>query len=332
MEEMRSPGLAAVLSAIIPGIGFLTENRRFYPGGPTAAHALGLVNVDNQGIAGLEKYVDDKWLADLHAAGFARGEALDPVRLSLDISVQHILRDELVQAMGRYHAIAASGIILGIINLTGIGLRLSSILVQLAGGEVFLLLVMTMIACLVLGMGLPVTASYMIPALMVGPAFTELGIPPLAGHLFILYFGVISNITPPFALAAYAGAGIAGSDPVRTGFLAFRLGIPGFILPYMFVYSPALIMEGPWLDVALAVVTAVIGVAFLTGALTGYLLVHARPWERALLLGAALVLIKPGVISDLVGLAVAVVVLRAQLARLRQRETVVAAGRLGIPG
>ncbi|MCB1501781.1 MAG: penicillin-binding protein 2 [Bauldia sp.] len=98
----------------IPGIGFLTENRRFYPGGPTAAHVLGLVNIDNQGIAGIEKYVDDKWLADLHAAGFARGETLDPVRLSLDISVQHILRDELVQAMQRYRAIAASGIILNV--------------------------------------------------------------------------------------------------------------------------------------------------------------------------------------------------------------------------
>ncbi len=98
----------------IPGIGFLTENRRFYPGGPTASHALGAVNVDNQGIAGLEKYVDDKWLADLHAAGFARGEDLDPVKLSLDISVQHILRDELVQAMERYRAIAASGIILNV--------------------------------------------------------------------------------------------------------------------------------------------------------------------------------------------------------------------------
>jgi cell division protein FtsI (penicillin-binding protein 3) len=98
----------------IPGIGFLTENRRFYPGGATAAHVLGAVNVDNQGIAGLEKYIDDKWLAALHAAGFARGEPLDPVRLSLDISVQHILRDELVQAMERYRAIAAAGIILNV--------------------------------------------------------------------------------------------------------------------------------------------------------------------------------------------------------------------------
>lgn len=98
----------------IPGIGFLSENRRFYPGGPTAAHILGAVNVDNQGIAGMEKTIDDRWLAALHAAGFARGEALDPVRLSIDISVQHILRDELLQAMERYRAIAAAGIILDV--------------------------------------------------------------------------------------------------------------------------------------------------------------------------------------------------------------------------
>lgn len=96
----------------VPGIGFLTENRRFYPGGRTAAHILGAVNVDNQGIAGIEKFVDDRWLADLHAAGFARGEELDPVNLSIDLSVQHILRDELAQAMERYRAIGAAGIIL----------------------------------------------------------------------------------------------------------------------------------------------------------------------------------------------------------------------------
>ncbi len=98
----------------IPGIGFLTENRRFYPGGPTAAHIVGLVNVDNQGIAGFEKYLDDRWLADLHAAGFARGHDMEPVRLSIDLRVQHILRDELVAAMERYSAIAASAVILNV--------------------------------------------------------------------------------------------------------------------------------------------------------------------------------------------------------------------------
>lgn len=111
-REITPKQRARIHALGIPGIGFLTENRRFYPGGPTASHVLGLVNVDNQGIAGIEKYVDDRWLADLHAAGFARGEELDPVKLSIDISVQHILRDELAHAMERYSAIGASGIIL----------------------------------------------------------------------------------------------------------------------------------------------------------------------------------------------------------------------------
>ncbi len=113
-REITPKQQAKIHALGLPGIGFLTENRRFYPGGLTASHVLGLVNVDNQGIAGFEKYVDDKWLADLHAAGFARDEALDPVKLSLDVSVQHILRDELSQAMDRYFAIAAAGIVLNV--------------------------------------------------------------------------------------------------------------------------------------------------------------------------------------------------------------------------
>ncbi|WP_421722837.1 peptidoglycan D,D-transpeptidase FtsI family protein [Bauldia sp.] len=111
-REITPKQRAKIHALGVPGIGFLTENRRFYPGGRTAAHVLGAVNVDNQGIAGIEKHVDDRWLADLHAAGFARGEELDPVKLSIDVSVQHIVRDELAQAMERYGAIAAGGIIL----------------------------------------------------------------------------------------------------------------------------------------------------------------------------------------------------------------------------
>ncbi len=224
------------------------------------------------------------------------------------------LRDGALASLPIVAACATSGIILGVINLTGIGLRLSSIMVKLAGGEIFILLILTMITCLVLGMGLPVTASYLIPALIVGPALKEMGVLPIAGHLFILYFGVISNITPPFALAAYAAAGIARSDPLRTGFLAFRLGIPGFILPFMFVYSPSLIMEGSWPGILIAVITAVAGVAFLSGSLGGYFLTHCNLTERLLLLSAALVLIIPGWMTDIAGLAVALIAVRLQLA------------------
>lgn len=234
------------------------------------------------------------------------------------------LRDGALASLPIVAACATSGIILGVINLTGIGLRLSSIMVKLAGGEIFILLILTMITCLVLGMGLPVTASYLIPALIVGPALKEMGVLPIAGHLFILYFGVISNITPPFALAAYAAAGIAGSDPLRTGFLAFRLGIPGFILPFMFVYSPSLIMEGSWPGILIAVTTAVAGVAFLSGSLGGYFLTHCNLTERLLLLLAAMVLIIPGWMTDLAGLAIALIAVRLQLAH--RRNALIAVG------
>lgn len=227
------------------------------------------------------------------------------------------LRDGALASLPIVAACATSGIILGVINLTGIGLRLSSIMVKLAGGEISILLILTMVTCLVLGMGLPVTASYLIPALIVGPAMKEMGVLPIAGHLFILYFGVISNITPPFALAAYAGAGIARSDPLRTGLLAFRLGIPGFILPYMFVYSPALIMEGSWPEILFAVTSAVVGVVLLSGSLGGYFLTHCNLIERLLLLSGALVLMSPGLMTDLAGLAAALIAVRLQLARRR---------------
>ena len=113
-REITPTQQAEIHALGIPGVGFLTENRRFYPGGSTAAHLMGLVNVDNQGIAGIEKYVDDRWLADLHTAGFARGEDLDPVKLSIDLRVQHVLHDELAGAMERYQAIAATGVILDV--------------------------------------------------------------------------------------------------------------------------------------------------------------------------------------------------------------------------
>jgi TRAP transporter 4TM/12TM fusion protein len=242
------------------------------------------------------------------------------------------LREGALASLPIVAACAASGIILGVINLTGIGLRLSSVILKVAGGEVLILLFLTMITCLVLGMGLPVTASYLIPALIVGPAMADIGIPILAAHLFILYFGVISNVTPPFALAAYAGAGIAGSDPMRTGLLAFRLAIPGFILPYMFVHAPALIMDGPWPEICLAVVTAIAGVVLLTAALTGYWLAPCTPLERGLFLAAALVLIKPGWMTDLLGLGLGLVGLRLQLARRRRSLTVVAGERPSTTG
>jgi TRAP transporter 4TM/12TM fusion protein len=200
-------------------------------------------------------------------------------------------------------ACALSGIIIGMFMLTGLGLRLSGILVDLAGGNLPLLLVLTAIASLILGMGLPTVAAYIVLSVLVAPSLINMGVEPLAAHLFIFYFGIISAITPPVALAAYAASAISGANPMRTGLTALRLGLAGFIIPFMMVYSPRLIMQGEWDEIIIATVTAFIGAASLAGGLEGYFRVRMNLFERALMCTAGLLLIFQGLATDLAGAA-----------------------------
>lgn len=200
---------------------------------------------------------------------------------------------------------ACAGIVVSIVSITGLGLTFSSMLIQLAHGHLFLLLILTMIASLILGMGLPATPCYIILAVLAAPAIIEMQIAPIAAHLFVFYFGCISAITPPVAVAAYAGAAIAGSDPMRTGYTAWRLGLAAFIVPFMFIYGPALNMMGDYLEILLASLTAFLGVSFLAASTQGFVLLSLNRWERVLLLGAALLMIKPGWLTDLIGLLIA---------------------------
>lgn len=202
-------------------------------------------------------------------------------------------------------ACAVVGFIVGVSALTGFGLKLGDIIVSMAGGNLFLTLVLAAIACLILGMGMPTTAVYIVAATMAAPALVRLGIEPIAAHLFTFYFGVLSAITPPVALAAFAGAGIAGADPNRVGFTAVRLGIAAFIVPFMFVYAPQLVMQqGTAIQIFGAAVTASIGVIGLGAACARYLL-KPLTWPETLFLGAgALALIKPGLYTDIVGVGV----------------------------
>ena len=187
--------------------------------------------------------------------------------------------------------------------LTGLALRLSGILIDFSGGSLFVLLVLTMLISIILGMGLPTSAVYIVLATLVVPAMTTLGVDPLAAHLFVFYFGVMANVTPPVAIAAYAGAAIAGGDATKTGFIAFRLALSGFLLPFIWAYNPALLFQGEWHEVAVAAVSAIIGVVALGAAIQGYLLRAHATWYQRLLLGTgALALIKPGLITDLIGL------------------------------
>ncbi|MGE0715658.1 MAG: TRAP transporter permease [Alphaproteobacteria bacterium] len=208
---------------------------------------------------------------------------------------------------------ACAGIVIGVLMLTGLALRLSGIMIELAGGSLPLLLFITMIVSLVLGMGLPTSAVYVILAILVAPAMIEFGVAPLAAHMFIFYFGVLANVTPPVAIAAYAGAGIAGADPTRTGLIAFRLALAGFILPFMWVYEPSLLMQGETIRIVIACVSGVVGILALAAALQAYLFgARAQWWQRILLGAGALCLIKPGWITDLVGVALLVVVLASR--------------------
>ena len=205
-------------------------------------------------------------------------------------------------------ACAMAGIISGVIMGSGRGYRISSILTSVAGTSMLLLLVLTMVVSLIMGMGVPTTAAYLVLASLVAPTMIQLGIPPLAAHMFIFYFGCISSITPPVALAAYAGAGLAGCDPNKTGYKAFRLAFCSFLMPYLFVYNPVLLMEGGVLDILWSLVTALIGAYLLASGFEGFFFRWSLKWfERPLMILGAVMLIVPGMVTDLVGIAIIVV-------------------------
>jgi TRAP transporter 4TM/12TM fusion protein len=215
-------------------------------------------------------------------------------------------------------ACATAGIVIGVTNLTGLGLKLSGILIDLSHGYLLALLVLTMIASIILGMGLPTTACYILLAVLAAPALIKMGVVPIAAHLFVFYFGIISAITPPVAGAAYAAAPIANVGPMQIGFTACRLGIAAFILPYMWVYGPSLLLIGEPFQVVLGVSTSVIGIAACACAVQGFILGPVKPLGRVLLMVAALLLIKPGWVTDAIGLALLLPVVVNQVFSLRQ--------------
>jgi len=172
-------------------------------------------------------------------------------------------------------------------------------------------------------MGVPTTAQYVIISALVAPALVQMGVLPMAAHLFILYFGTRADITPPVALAAYAGAGIARSDPWKTGWAAFQLGIAGFIIPFMFVYAPELLFVGGLWSILSALVTATFGVYILAAAVQRCLLINTKWYEALLLLAASLLLIKPGLKTDLTGAAIFIVVFLLQWFRRKRKDKAV---------
>jgi TRAP transporter 4TM/12TM fusion protein len=201
-------------------------------------------------------------------------------------------------------ACATAGIVVGVASLTGIGLRMSELIVTLSGGHLLIALLLTALGSIVLGMGLPTTAAYVVLAALGAPALVQLGVPLLAAHLFIFYFGCMSNVTPPVALAAYAASGIAGSPPMRTAVTAMSLAASGFLVPFMFVYGPPLLLQGSFFLVAGSIITAMIGVTGLAAAIIGYGRAPLNAWQRGLVAIAACALIFPGWTTDVFGFVV----------------------------
>ena len=199
-------------------------------------------------------------------------------------------------------ACAAAGVVVGVASLTGIGLRMSELIVTISGGNLLAALMLTAIGSIILGMGLPTTAAYVVLAALGAPALVQLGVPLLAAHLFIFYFGCISNVTPPVSLAAFAAAGISGSPALKTAVAAALLAGAGFLVPFMFVYGPELLLIGNPVEIMLAFVTGLLGVIALASAGMGYARRPLRVWERVIALGAALLLVYPGLPTDAFGL------------------------------
>lgn len=199
---------------------------------------------------------------------------------------------------------ACAGLIVGVISLTGVGARFSNLLFDLAQQSTLLALIFAMMIAIILGMGMPTTAAYAVAASVVAPGLIEIGIKPLVAHFFVFYFAVVSAITPPVALAAYAGAAIAGSEPMRTSVTSFKVGLAAFIVPFMFFYSPGLLMEAPWYIILRNMVTALVGVYMLAGSVQGWFIGPAGPVIRLILLAGALCMISGSWQTDLIGIAI----------------------------
>lgn len=238
------------------------------------------------------------------------------------------------QALSVMIACAVVGIIIGVVSLTSFGAIMTSAIAGLGAGSLLLTLFFTMIASMVLGMGLPSIPAYIITATMAAPALAEFGIPILLAHMFVFYFGIFANVTPPVALAAFAGAGIADGDPMRTGFQALKLSLAGFLIPFIFIYEPAMLLvdveglmtnarEYPLaniMDVAIVLASTTIGLIALSAGLEGYFKTHINPLIRVVLIGSAVLLVVPEGYTDIIGLSVAIIIFVLNYLKWKRQE------------
>jgi len=210
---------------------------------------------------------------------------------------------------------ACAGLIVGVISLTGVGARFSSLLLGLAGVSQLLALIFAMCISILLGMGMPTTAAYAVAASVVAPGLINIGIQPLVAHFFVFYFAVVSAITPPVALASYAAAGISGDNAMGTSVASFKIGLAAFIVPFMFFYSPAMLMEGSGMQILRVGVTATLGIILLAATVQAWFFGSVKTWQRLLMLVGAVCMIYGGIYSDIAGLAIGALMVVMQRSR-----------------
>jgi len=224
--------------------------------------------------------------------------------------------------MGVSLACALAGIVVGVVTLTSLGSTLIDIIVPIAQDNLFLALFLTMLSCIVLGMGVPTTANYLIMATITAPILTNMGLPVLAAHMFVFYFGIVADITPPVALAAYAGSAIAGSNPLKTGVTATRLAITAFIIPYIFAFNPKMLfIDANLAEIILIIVTSCVGIFAISAALEGYMFRKLKMYEILPLIVGGLLMIYPGVITDLIGVVIVAAIVLLQVLVKNNKQT-----------
>lgn len=233
-----------------------------------------------------------------------KNAAVGTVAMAKDISLK-----SAASILDMAALLAGAQIAISLISLTGFGVKLSNIIIQLGQGNLFLCLILSMIVCIILGMGLPTTAAYVLAASVLAPALIQLGLPMMVAHLFVFYFSCMATITPPVCAAVFLAAGIAGAKWVKTGFLSVLLALPAFVVPYTFAYDQALLLIGSPFNIAISVVTAVLGVFGIGIAVAGYFRHGLNMVERILLIAAGICMTVPNVVSSVTGLAIGAVTL-----------------------
>lgn len=211
-------------------------------------------------------------------------------------------------------ACGVAGVIAGTITMTGLANMMINGIVALAGNQVIVALFLTMLCCIVLGMGVPTTANYCIMAATCAPILIRMGVPALAAHFFVFYFGIVADLTPPVALAAYAGAAIAQANPMKTAFTATKLAIGAFIVPYVFALNPAMLfIDTSVPEVILICITSLVGIFAVSASLEGYFMHHMKWYERVVCAIGGLLLIYPGIVTDVIGLLMVAVIVLEQV-------------------